>query len=58
MSDPVARILDAYPAGFFRETLEYADAGFGEAWILASRHSEEPERANMLGQLRHARCEA
>lgn len=58
MSDPIARILDNYPAGFFRQTLEYADAGFGEAWTLASRHSEEPERANMLGQLRHARCEA
>ena len=58
MSDPIARILGAYPAGFFRQTLEYADAGFSEAWILASRHSEEPERANMLGQLRHARCEA
>jgi hypothetical protein len=38
--------------------LESADAGFGEAWMLAMRHAEEPERANMLGQLRHARCEA
>ena len=58
MSDPIARILGSYPAGFFRQSLEYADAGFGEAWTLASRHAEEPERANMLGQLRHARCEA
>lgn len=58
MFDPIARILHDYPAAFFRQTLEYADAGFGEAWLLASRHSEEPERANMLGQLRHARCEA
>ena len=58
MSEPITRILRTYPAGFFRQTLEYADAGFGEAWTLASRHSEEPERANMLGQLRHARCEA
>lgn len=58
MSDPIARILGSYPASFFRQISEYADAGFGEAWTLASRHSEEPERSNMLGQLRHARCEA
>ncbi len=58
MSDPIARILRCYPAGFFRQFLENADAGFGEALTLASRHTEEPERANMLGQLRHARCEA
>ena len=58
MSNPIDRIHESYPAGFFRQILEYADAGFGEAWTLASRHAEEPERANMLGQLRHARCEA
>jgi len=58
MSDPITRILGSYPAGFFRHVLESADAGFGEAWTLAARHAEEPERANMLGQLRHARCEA
>lgn len=58
MSDPVARILSAYPAGFFRQVLEAADAGFAEAWTLASRHAEEPEYANMLGQLRHSCCEA
>lgn len=58
MSDPIARILGAYPAGFFRQVLEAADAGFAEAWTLASRHAEEPEHANMLGQLRHSRCEA
>lgn len=58
MLDPIARVLGNYPAGFFRQILEYADAAFGEAWTLASRHSEEPEQANMLGQLRHARCEA
>jgi hypothetical protein len=57
MSDSIGRILRSYPASFFLQILEYADAGFGEAWTLASRHSEEPERANMLGQLRHARCE-
>ena len=58
MSDPIARILGIYPAGFFRHVLESADAGFGEAWTLTARHAEEPEHANMLGQLRHARCEA
>ena len=58
MSDPIARILGSYPSGFLRQMLEAADAGFGEAWALASRHAEEPERANMLGQLRHSCCEA
>src|SRR4051812_14947833 len=58
MSDPIARKMGTYPAGFFRQVLESADAGFGEAWTLAVRHAEEPERANMLGQHRHARCEA
>lgn len=58
MSDSITRILGSYPAPFFREVLESADTGFGEAWILASRHAEDPERANMLGQLRHTRCEA
>jgi len=58
MFDPLDRILLAYPASFFRQVAEYTDAGFGEAWSLASRHAEEPERANMLGQHRHARCES
>ena len=58
MSDLIARFMESYPAEFFRQTLEYADAGFGEAWNLASNYSEEPERANILGQFRHARCEA
>src|SRR5690348_8064260 len=58
MLDPFARILGSYPIGFFRQVLEAADTGFAEAWTLASRHAEEPERANMLGQLRHACCEA
>lgn len=58
MSDPLARILLGFPPSFFRQVAEYADAGFGEAWSLASRHADEPERANMLGQHRHARCES
>jgi len=58
MSDPIPRILASYPAGFFRQVLEAADAGFAEAWTLALRHAEEPEQANILGQLRHSCCEA
>lgn len=57
MPDPIARVLDSFPAGFFRQMQEYADACFAEACTLA-RHAEEPERTNMLGQWRHARCEA
>lgn len=58
MANPIDRILATYPAPFFRQTLENADAGFAEAWTLASRYADEPEQPNMLGQHRHARCEA
>jgi hypothetical protein len=58
MSDPVDRFIAACPAEFFRRVMEYFDAAFGEAHAYVSRRIEEPERANMLGQERHARCEA
>jgi hypothetical protein len=58
MSDPINQILNAYPASFFQRVLEYVDSGFGEAHTLVGRHIDDPEKANMLGQLRHARCEA
>jgi hypothetical protein len=58
MSDPVTRFIAACPADFFRRLMEYFDAAFGEAYGYVTRRIEEPERANMLGQERHARCEA
>ena len=58
MHDPIQRVLESLPAPFFEQLQEYADAGFVEALTLVGRHVEEPEQANMLGQLRHARCEA
>jgi hypothetical protein len=58
MSDPVSRIIKAIPADFFKKWLEYADAAFGEALTLSRHHVDEPERPNVLGQLRHARSEA
>ncbi|SIS75106.1 hypothetical protein [Insolitispirillum peregrinum] len=58
MVNLITRIMNAYPVGFFRVLSEYIDAGFAEAWTLANRHAEEPERLNMLGQFRHSRCEA
>lgn len=58
MIDPIDRIVANCPAIFFQRVLEYVDSGFGEALTLAGRHFDEPEKANMLGQLRHARCEA
>jgi hypothetical protein len=58
MHDPIQRVLESLPAPFFQQLQEYADAGFAEALTLVGRHVEEPEHANMLGQLRHARCEA
>jgi hypothetical protein len=58
MADPIRRILSTFPANFFQRLVEYFDSGFAEALTLAGRHIDEPERANMLGQLRHARCES
>jgi hypothetical protein len=58
VSDPIDRFLVACPADFFRRLMEYFDAAFGEAYAHVNRHIEEPERANMLGQTRHASCEA
>jgi hypothetical protein len=58
MIESINRIVANCPATFFQRVLEYADSGFGEALTLAGRYIDEPEKANMLGQLRHARCEA
>lgn len=58
MTEIIHRIVSKCPAVFFQRVVEYIDAGFGEAITLAGRHIEEPEKGNMVGQLRHARCEA
>jgi hypothetical protein len=58
MSDPLSRVLKAYPAVFFKRLMEHMDAAFATAHRLTHRHYSEPERANMLGQSRHACCEA
>jgi hypothetical protein len=58
VSDPIDRFTMACPAEFFRRLMEYFDAAFGEAHAYVNRRIEEPERANMLGQERHAGCEA
>ncbi len=57
MNEQITRIVANCPEIFFRRVLEYTDSGFGEALTLAGRHIDEPEKPNMLGQLRHARCE-
>ena len=57
MSDPIARILSNYPAAFFRSLVEQMDAAFAKALRVTRQHYAEPERANMLGQARHACCE-
>jgi hypothetical protein len=57
MTDPVSRILACYPASFFRSLMEQMDAAFATALRLTHQHYAEPERANMLGQSRHACCE-
>ena len=57
MNHPIDRILNSYPAMFFQVLIEQMDAAFAEAIRLTDQHVAEPERANMLGQARHARCE-
>ena len=57
MSEAINRIVTNCPAIFFQRVVEYVDSGFGEAMVL-TKHIDEPEKPNMLGQLRHARCEA
>jgi hypothetical protein len=57
MSDPIARILAHYPAAFFQGIAEQMDAAFAKALRMTREHYAEPERANMLGQARHACCE-
>jgi hypothetical protein len=57
MTDPIARILTNYPAAFFQSLAEQMDAAFAKALRVTRQHYAEPERANMLGQARHACCE-
>lgn len=57
MSDLIDRIIRSLPAVFFQRLAEETDASFAEALLLTQRHADEPEKANILGQLRHARCE-
>lgn len=58
MSDPIARILAHCPAAFFQSLAEQMDVAFANALRVTREHYAEPERANMLGQARHACCEA
>jgi len=57
MTDPIARILTNYPKAFFQSLMEQMDAAFAKALRVTRRDYAEPERANMLGQARHACCE-
>lgn len=57
MPDPLARIIENIPKDFFKSLQEQMDTAFAEASYSAAEHIDEPERLNMLGQLRHARCE-
>ncbi len=57
MTNPIARILAHYPATFFRGLTEQMDASFAKAQRVTCQLYAKPERANMLGQARHACCE-
>lgn len=58
MSNPLARVLDAFPAAFFTGVMEYCDASFATADNLAKQHFKSPEQPAMRGQIRHGRLEA
>ena len=57
MDDSIARIVTTIPAPFFRNLMEQMDDAFARARVLTRQRFAEPERANMLGQIRHAYCE-
>lgn len=57
MPDPIDRVIAALPSAFFRAALEQTDSAFMKAARLTDQNIAEPERANTLGQLRHACAE-
>lgn len=58
MGQCMDRLVSATPREMWIDTSAAADAAFAAALGLADRYVEDPERGNMLGQLRHARLEA
>jgi hypothetical protein len=58
MGECVDRLITVCSRDFIVELLEAADTAFAEADRLTRSYVEDPERSNMLGQLRHARLEA
>lgn len=58
MTDPLARVLQAFPARFFAGLIEHCDAEFATANNLSKQHFESPEQPAMRGQIRHGRLEA
>ena len=57
MSDPIARVLKAFPKAFFQYLVENLNVAFVDAYRMTRQYCAEPERLNMLGQARHAFCE-
>lgn len=58
MGECMQRLVSSYSRAFVLDLQGAADAAFAEAHRLSTQFVEEPERSNMLGQLRHARLEA
>lgn len=58
MGQCLSRLIESTPRELWVDAAASIDAAFAEADTLAKRHVEEPERKNMVGQLRHARLEA
>lgn len=58
MGECIDQLVATYRRDFVLDLQAVADAAFAEAHRLSNQFVEEPERSNMLGQLRHARLEA
>ncbi len=58
MGECMERLIAKFPRDLIVDLQAAADAAFVEASGLSNQFVEEPERSNMLGQLRHARLEA
>lgn len=56
--NPLNRIIQDIPLSFFIELMDETNAAWSKACKVTQENYQQPERANMLGQNRHAFSEA
>ena len=49
MSDPIARVLKAFPKAFFQYLVENLNVAFVDAYRMTWQYCAAPERLSMLG---------